>query len=984
MEDYKEKKGNENLMKTQELQAYELIRQEALPDIHSVGYLFRHKASGARIMFLENEDDNKVFHVTFRTPPSDSTGVAHILEHCTLCGSEKFPSKDPFVELAKGSLNTFLNAMTYPDKTMYPVASCNDRDFANLMDVYLDAVFHTNIYKKEEIFRQEGWSYQLDSQEEELTYNGVVYNEMKGAFSSPEDVLDREILNALYPDTPYGFESGGDPAHIPDLKYEDFLDFHRKYYHPSNAWFYFYGNMDICERLQWLDREYLSHYEKKTVDSQIAMQPAFESPREVYRKYPISMAEPEENNTFLSWNVSVGVSSDAVLAAAFSVLEYALLQTPGAPLRQALLDAGIGKDVFGSYDSGIRQPFFSVVAKNANVQEKERFVGIIHEVLERQARDGIDRRALAAGIHSAEFRFREADYGTYPKGLMYGIDIMDAWLYDEEDPFAYVKRLQIFEKLKELADTDYFEGLIRRYLLENHHTAIVIVEPERGLASKVEAQTAEKLAAYKDSLSEAELRHLVEQTEKLRIFQETPSTPEELEKIPLLERSDITTEIRGLSNIVCDWDGTPVLWHDIPTNGIAYLELLFDLKCVPAEDIPYVGILRNVLGMVDTAGYSYGDLFHQIHMQTGGISMGLQWFADSRQQGNMRAMFSVQSKALYEKTDFVINMIEEILFTSAFGDEKRLYEIIAEQKSRTQMRLQSAGHAASLTRSLAYASETSAFQDLTGGIACYQLLEDLEQHFEEKKKFLADKLMELAGKIFRKDAMTVSITASEEGISKVRPQVEKFARRLPQHEQKIMPWRLAYGQKNEGFQTSAKIQYVSRTGNFRKAGYAYTGALRILKVIMGYEYLWVNVRVRGGAYGCMCGFGRNGDSYFTSYRDPNLVRTNEIYEGIPDYVEHFEADEREMTKYVIGTVSEIDTPLTARALGMRSLQAYYSQITEEDLRRERQEILNAKPEDIRALAPLMRAVLADGNLCVIGNEDVIAKENEMFAERKPL
>ena len=971
-------------MKIKDLQAYELVREEALPDIYSRGYLLRHKKSGARVMVVTNDDENKVFHITFRTPPANDTGVAHILEHCSLCGSEKFPSKDPFVELVKGSLNTFLNAMTYPDKTMYPVASCNDTDFANLMHVYLDAVFCTNIYQKEEIFRQEGWSYQLESPEDEITYNGVVYNEMKGAFSSPEDVLDREIINALYPDTPYGFESGGDPEYIPDLTYEEFLDFHRKYYHPSNAFLYLYGNMDVCERLQWMDQEYLSRYDAKTVDSRICMQKPFEAPKEVYRNYSISTAESEQDNTYLSWNVSIGTSQDVELVTAFAVIEYALLSAPGAPLKQALLDAGVGKDIMGAYDSGIQQPYFSVIAKNANRSDKEKFLSVIRDVLTDITEKGMDEKALLAGIHSAEFRFREADYGSYPKGLMYGIDIMDSWLYGDEDPFAYVKQLPVYASLKEKVGTGYYEDLIRRYLLQNTHVAVVIVEPEKGLTAKMEAAAARKLAAWKESLSEEEIQELVEKTEKLRLFQETPSTQEELQKIPMLDRSDIGKQCRGFSNVPLQWGETPVLWHDVCTNGIAYLDLLFDLDYVKKEDLPYVGILKNVLGMVDTAHYTYGDLYSEVNRRTGGIGMGLQVFPDGKNPDRTRRMFVISAKALYAEKDFVFEMIDEIVHTSKIQDEKRLREILAEQKSRTQMRITSAGHSATVMRAMAYFSEVSAFGDLTGGIAYYKLLEDLEENFDEKKECLIGKLTELMKVIFRKDTMTVSITSEEKGLSGMEEQVLRFGKNLEEDDRAVPTYTLAYGKKNEGFQTSAKIQFVTRTGNYRKAGFAYTGALRILKVIMSYEYLWVNVRVKGGAYGCMSGFGRNGDSYFTSYRDPNLRATNEVYEGVPEYVEHFTVDERDMTKYIIGTISELDAPLTARAQGLRALSAYFGNITEEDIQREREEILNAGQEDIRALAPLMRAILAEQNICVLGNEDALAKEKDMFLELKPL
>lgn len=980
-------------MTIQDLQAYKLETTRTLADIHSEGYILRHKKSGARIMLISNEDENKVFHISFRTPPSDSTGVAHILEHCSLCGSEKFPCKDPFVELVKGSLNTFLNAMTFSDKTMYPVASCNDRDFANLMHVYMDAVFHPNIYKNELIFRQEGWSYQLESAEDDLTFNGVVYNEMKGAFSSPEDVLEREILNSLYPDTPYGFESGGDPVCIPDLTYEDFLDFHRKYYHPSNAYLYLYGNMDMAERLDWLDREYLSHYDFQQVDSQIPLQPPFGTFREICTKYSISMAESEEDNTYLSWNVSVGESGDVLLAAACSVLEYALLSAPGAPLRQALLDAGIAKDIQSSYDSGIRQPVFSVIAKNSNPSEKDRFVNIIREVLEKICRDGLDEKSLLAGIHSAEFRFREADYGNYPKGLMYGIDVMDSWLYSDEAPFSYIEMLPVYAELKRRVGTGYFEDLIRLYLLENRHGTIVVVEPEKGLTAKMDAETAKKLAAYKDSLSGEQIRDLVEQTRKLRLFQEMPSSKEDLERIPMLERKDIGRNVKGFDNQKLVWDGTDVIWHETDTNGIAYLEILFDLKYVPKEDLPYVGILKQALGMMDTERYTYLELSNEVNMQTGGIATTLHAFADCHEKNSVRTMFSFSSRALYEKTDFVFDVIKEVLFTSKLGDEKRLREILAEQRSRLQMRLNSAGHSAAAIRAMAYFSDSAAFQDLTGGIACYKLVEKLEKNFEDQKDALIKKLENLMGLIFRRENLYVSVTAQKDGLVGMEREVCSLKNGLASLEESLLslPEKsdggeslLSYGRLNEGFQTSAKIQYVARTGNFLDKGFAYSGALRILKVILSYDYLWINIRVKGGAYGCMSGFGRNGDSYFTSYRDPNLRKTDQVYEGVPEYVGQFTVDERDMTKYVIGAISELDTPLTARTQGLRSLNGYFCHVSEEDLKRERQEILQATQEDIRALAPLMSAVLESGNLCVLGNEGNLEKEKDMFMELKPL
>ena len=451
-------------MSIKDLQTYEIITEENLSGIQTRGTLLRHKKSGARVLLMENDDPNKVFSIGFRTPPSDSTGVPHIMEHSVLCGSKNFPAKDPFVELVKGSLNTFLNAMTYPDKTVYPVASCNDKDFQNLMHVYMDAVFYPNIYQHEEIFRQEGWSYRLESPEGKLSYNGVVYNEMKGAFSSPESVLDRVVLNTLFPDTSYANESGGDPEEIPKLTYQQFLDFHRTYYHPSNSYIYLYGDMDMGEKLRWLDEEYLSGFEKMDVDSRIKYQEPFEEMVEKRIPYSIASDESLEDNTYLSYNKVIGTSLDRELYLAFQILDYALLSAPGAPLKKALTEAGIGKDIMGSYDNGIYQPIFSVIAKNANLSQKEEFLKVIGEVLQELVKNGIDRKALEAGINYHEFRYREADFGSYPKGLMYGLQILDSWLYDDTKPFIHIDVLDVFEFLKEKLDTGYYENLIQRYL----------------------------------------------------------------------------------------------------------------------------------------------------------------------------------------------------------------------------------------------------------------------------------------------------------------------------------------------------------------------------------------------------------------------------------------------------------------------------------------------------------------------------------------
>ncbi|HJC50907.1 MAG TPA: insulinase family protein [Candidatus Anaerostipes avistercoris] len=965
-------------MNIENVQAYELILCQDIPDVHSTGYLLRHKKSGARVMLLENDDNNKVFNIAFRTPPADSTGVAHILEHSVLCGSKNFPLKDPFVELVKGSLNTFLNAMTYPDKTMYPVASCNDQDFKNLMHVYLDAVFFPNIYEKEEIFRQEGWHYELEDVNGPLTLNGVVYNEMKGAFSSPEDVLDREIFNSLFPDTPYGVESGGDPACIPDLKYSEFLSFHSRYYHPANSYIYLYGDMDMEERLDWLDREYLSKYDEIPVDSKIPRQQPFKQVKELEMEYPVSDNETEEGNSYLSYNVVVGDSLDVEMCTAFEVLDYTLLSAPGAPLKQALLDAGIGKDILGSYEDGIYQPFFSIVAKNAKPEDKERFVALIQDTLKEIVEKGVDQKAIAAGIHYMEFRFREADFSSFPKGLMYGIDVFDSWLYDDGKPFDQLMRLEVFDALKKKAGQGYFEELIEKYLIRNTHGSVVVVNPRKGLTAKRDKALEEKLAAYKNSLSMEELEKLAADTKHLKEYQDAPEDPEALKCIPLLKRSDISRETARIYNTEKYMGDTLFLHHDVYTNGIGYLDLLFDVKKVPRDLVPYMGILKSVLGYVDTEHYTYGQLFNEINARSGGIYFGIQVFGKGKDDRPPVHVMGVKAKALYKDIPFVFEMIKEILCTSKLDDDRRLYEIIAKMKSRLQMGLASSGHTTAVNRALSYFSENSYFQEMIGGIDFYKLIDELERNFQEKKQEIRENLDQLIKMVFRPENLIVSYTAEEEGCRCMEEQVEELKKVLYTEEVKEGSMVPDFEVKNEGFMTSGQVQYVAAAGNFAEAGYQYTGALRILKVILSYEYLWTNIRVKGGAYGCMSGFRRNGDSFLVSYRDPNLKKTLEVFKNTGKFIRSFDADEREMTKYIIGTISELDTPMTPSAKGSMSLNAWFTGITEEDLKKERLEILNAQTQDIRALADIVDCVMGQNRICVIGSEEKIGQEKDVF------
>lgn len=965
-------------MTIHDLAEYEILDEHRVEDVQSDGFILRHKKSGARIAILSNNDDNKVFYIGFRTPPEDETGVPHIIEHTTLCGSKKFPVKDPFIELAKGSLNTFLNAMTYPDKTVYPVASCNDQDFKNLMDVYLDAVFNPNITKYEEIFKQEGWHYELTDKDDELKINGVVYNEMKGAYSSPDEVLSSQIYRSLFPDNTYSKDSGGNPEYIPKLTYEAYLDFYHKYYHPSNSYIYLYGDMDVVERLVWLDKEYLSLYDYKKVNSEINKQPAFDEIKNVEAQYSITMDDSQENKTYLSYNRVVGDTLDEMLYQAFDVLDYALVSSPGAPVKQALIDAGIGDDVYGSYDAGILQPVFSFVAKNANASQADEYESIIENTLKEVVKTGINKEALLAGINSSEFKFREADFGQFPKGLLFGLNCLDSWLFDDMKPFIHLECLGTFAKLRKAVDTDYFEKLIQEYLLDNTHGSSVTVKPKRGLGNEREEALAKELSDYKASLSDEEIKKLIEDTEHLKKYQEEPSSDEDLRKLPMLTRADMKKNAMPFSNIEDELLDVKVVRHDIESNGIDYISFLFDAGDFAQSELGYLGFFTNALGLVSTERYSYTDLANATNIYTGGISTGTASHPDIKDRNNFVFKFEVKLKVLEKNLDKALELMEQMLLSSDFTDTKRLGELVAQIKARLQANLSSSGHLVAAMRSMSSFSRYALYQDELKGVAFYRSICHIEKELSESPKSVSDKLAAIAKKLFARNRMLISFTGNNEAYGNAKPSLEKVIAGFNKMSAVGNQAEVHFNTAKEAFIDASQIQYVAKTGDFICEGYEYTGALRLLRIILSYDYLWINVRVKGGAYGCMNTFLRSGESYFVSYRDPNLSDTLDVYDRIPEYIKSFSPDERDMTKYIIGTFSALDTPMNPEAKGSRSLSAYLEGITYEQIQKERNEILNAQPEDIRRLADLVEAVLKKDSICVIGNENMIKESAGLF------
>jgi len=977
-----ERNGVRNNMKDlTKLNAYTLIKTEELPDLNGTGYYLRHNKSGARVVWVENEDDNKVFSIAFRTPPTDSTGVAHIIEHTVLCGSEHFPAKDPFIELAKGSLNTFLNAMTFPDKTMYPVASCNMQDFKNLMHVYLDAVFYPNIYKREEIFKQEGWHYELESEDADLIYNGIVYSEMKGAFSSPEQVLNRVSMHALYPETAYGVESGGDPDFIPDLTYADYLDFHRRYYHPTNSYIYLYGDMDVEERLSWMDAEYLSKFEKIELDSEIKMQKEFGEIRKETQYY--SVEEEKENGVFYDYSVLIGDWANLTEAIAFEILDQVLFSNPGAPVKQALVDAGLGED-FMSGLTNLLQPNFSVAAKNAKPGDRDRFMEVLRGALEKCVNEGIKKTTLLATINAQEFRYREADFGRFPKGLMHGINLMSTWLYDDNEPFIYMHANKVYTELKEKAQTDYFEQLIKKYFLDSRHGVLLELVPKAGLNTEKDAALKEKLAAYKAGLSKAEVLQLVADTKALKAYQDEPSTKEQLESIPMLSISDIEKQAKGFKNEKFLEGKTEAVWHNIFTSGISYIGLAFDARKVALADVPYIGLLSDVLSMVNTGLHTYQDLVDEINMYTGGFETSITTYPTIKDHKRFLPIFGVSTKALTANTGKALALLQEIMFESDFSDKKRLKEILLELKSRQEMKFMGAGHVVAIGRAASYYNENAAFDEATKGIEYYEFVKDIAANLEEKIDEVAAGLKRVAERLFTKENLLVDLTAAEDGKAALEAEIDGLLDAMypaAEGEDLHMPC----VKKNEGFKTPGQVQYVIRSGNFLDAGVPYHGSYEVLMNLLSYGYLWNEIRVKGGAYGGGISInGLSGNAFTYSYRDPNLAETNRIYEGMPAYVESFEADEREMTKNILGTMSNVDAPMTPRTEGARSFTAYMVGRTLEDVQKTRDEILATSVQDIRNTKPMLEALLSADCICTVGSAAKVEECKELFDVVKTL
>jgi len=957
---------------------FKLIEEKNIQELNSVTRIFEHLKSGARLLHLKNDDDNKVFTIGFRTPPKSSNGLPHILEHSVLCGSRKFPTKEPFVELIKGSLNTFLNAMTFSDKTIYPLASKNEKDFFNLMDVYLDAVFHPNIYSQPQILMQEGWHYELENKEDKLTYKGVVYNEMKGAFSSPEGCLMRKVQESLFPDTSYGVESGGDPEFIPELTQEEFIEFHKKYYHPSNSYIFLYGDGNIEKQLQFISEEYLNDFDKIAVESAIELQRPFSKMEEIKVDYPISCDDDEAGKTFLSLNFVSGDNvSQPEMHLALEILEYLLLESAAAPLKKALIDAEIGKDVFGSFDNSILQPVFSIVVKNSNESEKEKFKEVVFTTLKSLVKEGIDKKLIEACINITEFKLREADLGGFPKGLFYYITSMDSWLYDK-DPTLHLEYEKYLSKIKSALTTDYFEQLIEKYLINNTHSSMVILNGKKGLAEERSKATEEGLASYKASLSDEQIDEIVKSTKDLKERQTTPDPKEVLETIPLLELSDIENKVEHLPLKENNEQGVKVLSHNIFTNKIAYINILFDAKKVDMQLLPYVTLLSAILGRVSTKDTSYADLSNEVNIHTGGIHFTTDVYGESEDFQKYSPKVVLKTKALVQKLPKLFDIMAEIIGTTTFGEKKRLKELIQQLKSRQEMKIVDRGHMVAAGRLTSYFSPASAYIENTTGISFYKFIDEIETDFDNRCEEIIKNLNNVSKLIFNRNNLIISVTGEEEIYTAFAKELPKVISVLADEKLPDATYNFDLDKKNEALLTSSDVQYVAKGNNFIKLGYSYSGKMLVLKTIASLDYLWNRVRVQGGAYGGFANLARSGNIVLVSYRDPNVQKTLTAYDGICDYIGSFEASDREMTKYIIGTISDLDSPLTPSMKGDRATAYYIRGISEEQRQKEREEVLSTKVADIKSFEALLSDVIKENYFCVLGNETKLKENKDIF------
>lgn len=954
---------------------FKLIQESIIDELQSVGRLFYHEKSGARLLHLENEDDNKVFSIGFRTPPTDDTGVPHILEHCVLAGSRKYTTKEPFMDMVKGSLQTFINAMTFKDKTIYPVASRNEKDFYNLMDVYLDAVFYPKIYEKPEIFMQEGWHHEIFNKEDNITYKGVVYNEMKGAYSAPEEVLSEAISQSLFPDTCYKYSSGGNPDYIPDLTYEAFLDFHRKLYHPSNSYIFLYGNGDINKLLAYIDENYLSSFDKAEIDSHITPQEPFASRRELTDYYSISAEDNEDNKTYLSLSFVLGEKANLESKLMNSIISDILVNSQAAPLKKALVDAGIGEDIFTLNIDGLNHGV-GIAAKNTSIDRKEEFEEVIFKTLNKLVEEGIDKELIEGSINKVEYNLREAS-GFPTKGIVYKILAMDSWLYDG-NPIEYLKYDETIKKLRQKIQTNYFEEYIKEKFINNNHSSLVIIQPKKGLAEEKERAVQEKLNEYKKSLSEEELEKLIEDNQKLKDMQLSDDTEEAKATIPKLAISDVNPKAEVIPQEIIKDNELTVLFHDIFTSKIAYLDIYFDSSMIEEEYIPYMSLLAELLGKMDTKYRSYGELSNSIFVNTGGINFETEALIMEDKDQKFVPKFIVSGKAIGANIKTLISLMAEIIFDTKLEDYNRIKELLLQTKSRIEMSISYRGNSVAASRVSSYFSAPWRYIEKLKGLDYFWFISNLIENFDNQKEEIVKGLNYVYKRVFNLNNLILSFTGDSEDLSVVRNSLNIISERLSKEKFTQAEYRFSEQKLNEGILANYNVQYVAKGYDFKKLGYDYHGSMRVLATMLNGDYLHNRVRAQGGAYGVGISMEKSGQLTVSSYRDPNLKETLSVYDNMSDFISKLDLNETELTQFIIGTIARLERAMTPHQKGKTQAIRYMTNISQEDVQKIRDEVLSTNVEKIKSLAPLLNDAMKQEHICVLGNENKIKENEEVF------
>jgi len=952
---------------------FELLQEQYIDELKTRARFYRHVQTGAELLSMISDDENKVFGITFRTPPRDSTGVAHILEHSVLCGSRRYPVKEPFVEILKGSLQTFLNAFTYPDKTCYPVASQNIQDFYNLIDVYLDAVFYPRITP--EIFQQEGWHYEMDAPDGPLDYKGVVFNEMKGANSSPDRLLAEYSQQSLFPDNTYGLDSGGDPVFIPELDYEQFRNFHRKYYHPSNARIFFAGDDDPEERLR-LVNDYLKDFKKIEINSAISLQPRFDSPRRVVRSFATG---DDSSRGMVTVNWMFGETENAVMNMAHHILGYILLGTPGSPLRKALIESGLGEDVTGGGLEGeLRQLFFSVGLKGIDDGKADTVEALILKTLEKLAGDGIEPGAVEAAVNTIEFGLRENNTGSYPRGLVLMLRAMTTWLYDG-DPLALLPFESLLSEVKShiASDKSFFADIIRKDFLDNPHRTTIVMKPDTNLKNEMDAAERQRLDDVRSSASPEELGNIFKNVERLKKTQEAPDSPEALATIPILKLADMEKKNRTIPLTVLEEKGATVLYHDIPTNGIAYIETGLNLRSLPRRYVQYIPLFSRALFEMGTKKEDYVEISRRIDRETGGIHPSL-LISEVKDTRKIEARLFLCGKAMLPQVGNLFDIIRDLLMDVKLDNRERFKQMLLEEKARQEQQLIPGGHQAVNLRLRAHFSEAGWLAEQLNGVSYLFFLRELAGRIDQDWPSVHAALEEMRSALVSHENMLFNVTVDEAGWEKVRSHLTNFAGRIPAGptgSKSDLFGNLLTDMKipeYEGLIVPSQINYVGKGADIYRAGYAYHGSIRVITRYLRTSWLWDRIRVRGGAYGAFCNFDKfSGVLTFLSYRDPNLLKTLEAFDETAGFLRDCDLSDDELTKGIIGAIGDMDAYMFPDARGYASMIRYLTGNTEEDIQRTRDEILSTTAQDFKKFAGVIDEVAKSGLVKVLGSENAI-------------